>query len=80
MFIFAGSLSGALAAPAWTEDDLKALKAIQDSVFNVFGPVMSDTRKANDIYEITRGLSLNDTVAISSLNGKTIGDGTQVKY
>ncbi len=30
--------------------------------------------------EITRGLSLNDTVAISSLNGKTIGDGTQVKY
>jgi HlyD family secretion protein len=30
--------------------------------------------------EITRGLSLNDTVAISSSNGKTIGDGTQVKY
>jgi len=30
--------------------------------------------------EITRGLSLNDTVAISSSNGKPIGDGTQVKY
>jgi HlyD family secretion protein len=30
--------------------------------------------------EITRGLALNDTVAISSSNGKTIGDGTQVKY
>jgi HlyD family secretion protein len=30
--------------------------------------------------EITRGLSLNDMVAISSLNGKPIGDGTQVKY
>ena len=30
--------------------------------------------------EITRGLSLNDIVAISSSNGKTIGDGTQVKY
>src|SRR5713101_3410166 len=30
--------------------------------------------------EITHGLSLNDTVAISSSNGKTIGDGTQVKY
>src|SRR5229473_1196206 len=27
--------------------------------------------------EITHGLSLNDTVAISSSNGKTIGDGTQ---
>jgi HlyD family secretion protein len=30
--------------------------------------------------EIARGLSLNDTVAISSSNGKPIGDGTQVKY
>jgi len=30
--------------------------------------------------EITRGLALNDLVAISSLNGKPIGDGTQVKY
>jgi HlyD family secretion protein len=30
--------------------------------------------------EITRGLSLNDMVAISSSNGKPIGDGTQVKY
>lgn len=30
--------------------------------------------------EVTRGLSLNDTVAISSSNGKPISDGTQVKY
>lgn len=30
--------------------------------------------------EVTGGLSLNDTVAIGSLNGKPIGDGTQVKY
>lgn len=30
--------------------------------------------------EITRGLSLNDMVAISSSNGKPISDGTQVKY
>ncbi len=30
--------------------------------------------------EITSGLSLNDTVAISSSNGKPISDGTQVKY
>jgi HlyD family secretion protein len=29
--------------------------------------------------EITKGLAANDTVAISSLNGKPIGDGTQVK-
>ena len=56
-FVFVGSLSGALAAPSWTEDDLKSLKSIRDSVFGIFGPVGSETRKANDIYEIARGLS-----------------------
>jgi multidrug efflux pump subunit AcrA (membrane-fusion protein) len=30
--------------------------------------------------EITRGLSAKDVVAISSWNGKPIGDGTQVKF
>lgn len=30
--------------------------------------------------EVTRGVSANDMVAISSLNGKPLGDGTQVKY
>lgn len=56
-FAFVGSISGALAAPQWTEEDLKGLKAIRDSVFSVFGPVSSETRKANDIYSIVRGLS-----------------------
>ena len=57
MFVFVGSLSGALSIATATEDDLKNLKAIRDSVFAVFGPVGSETRKANDIYDITRGLS-----------------------
>ena len=56
-FAFVGSISGALAAANWTEDDLKNLKSIRDSVFGVFGPMGSEARKANDIYEITRGLS-----------------------
>ena len=56
-FVFAASMSGALAAPTWTEDDLKALKAIRDSVFSVFGPVESQTRKANDIYDMARRAS-----------------------
>lgn len=56
-FAFAGSLSGALAATAWTEDDLKGLKTIRDSVFSVFGPIGSDTRKANDISQLVRELS-----------------------
>jgi len=30
--------------------------------------------------EITRGLSAKDMVATSSLNGKPIGNGTQVKF
>jgi len=30
--------------------------------------------------EVTRGVAANDMVAISSLNGKPLGDGTQVKY
>jgi S-formylglutathione hydrolase FrmB len=57
VFAFVGSMSGALAAATWTEDDLKNFKSIRESVFSVFGPVGSETRKANDIYEITRGLS-----------------------
>jgi putative tributyrin esterase len=56
-FAFVGSLSGALGLPMATEEDLKNLKSIRDSVFAVFGPIGSETRKANDIYEITRGLS-----------------------
>jgi len=55
-FAFAGSLSGALAAPTWTEDDLKIVPAIRDSLLSVYGPAGSATRKANDIYEIARGL------------------------
>jgi len=56
-FVFVGSLSGALAAATWTEEDLKNLKSIRESVFGVFGPTGSDVRKANDIYEIARSLS-----------------------
>ena len=56
-FAFVGSLSGALGATTATENDLKDLKSLHDSVFAVFGPVGSETRKANDIYEIARGLS-----------------------
>ena len=56
-FVFVGSLSGALGITSATDDDLKDLKAVRDSIFSVFGPVGSATRKTNDIYEITRGLS-----------------------
>lgn len=56
-FAFAGSLSGALAVPTWTDDDFQNLKSIRDSAFDTFGPLGSETRKANDIFEITRGFT-----------------------
>jgi putative tributyrin esterase len=54
MFAFAGSMSGALRPASWTEEDLKDFKSIRDSVFGVFGPMGSDTRKANDIHQLAR--------------------------
>ena len=56
-FAFAGSMSGALRPASWTEEELKDFKAIRDSVFSVFGPVGSDTRKANDIHQLARSAS-----------------------
>jgi S-formylglutathione hydrolase FrmB len=56
-FAFAASLSGATATARWTEEDLKGMTAIRDSLFGVFGPVGSETRRKNDIFEIARGLS-----------------------
>src|SRR5436853_1864154 len=50
-FAFAGSISGALAATSWTEDDFKAAPSMYKSLVSVFGPPGSDTRKANDIFE-----------------------------
>ena len=56
-FVFAGSMSGALAPATWTADDLKNFKAIYDSLPPVFGAVGSDVRKVNDIFQIAQGLS-----------------------
>ena len=55
-FAFVGSISGALTAPSWTEDDFKAAPSMYKSVAGVFGPPGSETRKANDIFEMVRNL------------------------
>ena len=57
MFAFAGSMSGALRPATWTEEELKDFRPIRDSVFGVFGPMGSDTRKANDIQLLARNAS-----------------------
>src|ERR1051325_7098312 len=43
-FAFAGSMSGALAAATWTEDEMKTVKAVYDSLPPVFGPTGSEVR------------------------------------
>src|SRR5260370_7353033 len=58
-FVFAASMSGALAEPSRTEKDLKDPGALRDSVLSVFGPADSETRKANDIFEIVRSITAN---------------------
>jgi len=66
-FAFAASLSGALAAAAWTEKDLKDPGAARDSVLSVFGPAGSDIRKANDIFEIVRSMTPNRVAGLPYL-------------
>jgi len=52
-FVFAASMSGALAAPSWKpEDPLPAF--VKPSVVRVFGPAESPTRPANDIFKLAR--------------------------
>jgi putative tributyrin esterase len=63
-FAFAGSMSGALAAATWTEDDMKNVKAVYDSLPPVFGPAGSEVRKANDVFQITQGLSASRIAAM----------------
>ena len=63
-FSFAGSMSGALAAATWTEDEMKTVKAVYDSLPPVFGPTGSEVRKANDVFQITQGLSASRIAAL----------------
>lgn len=63
-FAFAGSLSGALAAASWTEDEMKSVKSVYDSLLPVFGAAGSEVRKANDIFQIAQGLAASRVAAL----------------
>ncbi|HEX3084607.1 MAG TPA: alpha/beta hydrolase-fold protein, partial [Pyrinomonadaceae bacterium] len=63
-FAFAGSMSGALAAASWTEDEMKSVKAVYDSLPPVFGAAGSDVRKSNDIFQIAQGLPASRVSAL----------------
>jgi putative tributyrin esterase len=54
-FAFAGSISGAFGVTRYTEKEMSG--ANLEPFIKTFGPVGSETRKANDVFEIARGLS-----------------------
>lgn len=53
-FVFAGSMSGAFGVTRFTEKDVGAA---WDASLKLFGPVGSDARKANDLFEIIEKLT-----------------------
>ncbi|NOT48384.1 MAG: esterase family protein [Acidobacteria bacterium] len=53
-FVLAGSFSGALGAASFSE---KTAGAIGKSIDLIYGPLDGETRKANDIFRIVKGLS-----------------------
>jgi len=54
-FVFAGSISGAFGVTRYTNKEMGG--ANLEPFMRTFGPVGSETRKTNDVFEITRGLS-----------------------
>jgi putative tributyrin esterase len=54
LFGFAASMSGAFGGPLSTDKELKDFGVIRDSIFRTFGPVDSPTRRANDVFKLTR--------------------------
>jgi len=54
-FVFAGSMSGAFGVTRFTVKDIEASRL--EPLLKLFGRVGSDTRKANDLFEIIGGLT-----------------------
>lgn len=64
MFVFAGSLSGALGAASWTETDLRGLEAIWRTLLAIFGQEDSPLRRANDLHKLYRELTAERIAAL----------------
>jgi len=54
-FAFAGSVSGAFGVTRYTEKEMGG--ASWEPFLKIFGPAGSETRKANDVFEITKALT-----------------------
>lgn len=66
-FAFAGSMSGALRAASWSEKEMAGPPSFAQSFMSVFGPLGSETRKANDIFETVRTITPARANALSYL-------------
>ncbi|MGI8654539.1 MAG: alpha/beta hydrolase [Pyrinomonadaceae bacterium] len=66
MFAFAASMSGALDAAAWTEEELKGAVGayVARSIMQTFGAAGSETRAANDIYKMFREMPAERTATL----------------
>lgn len=56
-FAFSGSMSGALGAASWSEKEMAGFPSLRDSFMGVFGPLGSETRKTNDVFELVRTMT-----------------------
>jgi putative tributyrin esterase len=54
LFGFVASMSGAFRGPLSTDKELKDFGVVRDSLFRTFGPADSPTRRANDVFKLTR--------------------------
>jgi putative tributyrin esterase len=64
MFVFAGSLSGALGAASWTKSDLHGFDFIWQSLVAVFGLENSPVRATNDLSKLYREVPANRIAAL----------------
>jgi S-formylglutathione hydrolase FrmB len=64
MFVFVGSMSGALRAASWAETDLRGLEAIWRTLAPVYGPENSPVRAANDVFKLIRELTSSQVAAL----------------
>jgi putative tributyrin esterase len=61
-FAFAASMSGAFGVTRYTQNEMGGSN--WEPFLKIFGPVGSETRKANDVFEITRALSASRVASL----------------
>lgn len=64
LFGFVASMSGALGAASWTEQDLRGHEMIWRSLVSIFGPRNSAVRTANDLNQLFRSIPADRLAAL----------------